>query len=94
MCQMAQKRRKDEIISQILITCLDGASKTRIVYNVNLNFRTINPYLQNLLANGLLEAIDGHLVLYKTTEKGAQVLDYMKKIDSLMPIKMSYSQPI
>ena len=88
---MVQKRRKDEIISQILDLCLDGAPKTRIVYLANLNFRTVNPYLQNLLANELLEIIDGRIVLYKTTEKGAQVLDYMKKIESLMPVKMSYS---
>jgi len=88
---MAQKRRKDEIISKILNLCLDGLCKTKIVYCANMNFKTINPYLENLLANGLLETIDGPIVLYKTTEKGALVLDYMNKIDRMMPIKMSYS---
>lgn len=91
---MAQKRRKDQIISQILDLCLGGVCKTRIVYLANLNFKTINPYLENLVANELLEAIDGPTVVYRTTEKGAQVLDLMKRIENLMPIKMSYSQSI
>jgi len=45
------KRSKDMIISQILDICINGASKTRIVYQANLNFRTINPYLEMLTKN-------------------------------------------
>lgn len=91
---MALKRCRDQILSQILITCqMSGASKTRIVYNCNLNFGTVNPHLDLLMANGLLEAIDGHIVLYRTTEKGKQVLDHFKEIERLMPItRISSSQ--
>jgi len=42
------------IISQILDICIDGASKTKIVYQANLNFRIINPYLDLLTKNGLI----------------------------------------
>ena len=43
------KRSKHTIISQILGICRDGASKTRIVYQANLNFRTVNPYIELLI---------------------------------------------
>ena len=33
------KRSRQEIISQILEICTNGASKTQIVYQANLNFK-------------------------------------------------------
>lgn len=43
------KRSRQEIISQILEICTKGASKTKIVYQANLNFKTVNPYLELLI---------------------------------------------
>jgi len=84
---MALKRCKDQIISQILDTCLGrGAVKTRIVYNCNLNFENATSHLDLLIANGLLEPIEDSRILYVTTEKGALVLEHMKEIERLMPI--------
>jgi predicted transcriptional regulator len=77
------KRSKQEIIAQILEVCLESASKTRIVYQVNLNFRTINPYLEILIKNNMIEAGGGQR-LYKTTPNGADLLETIKKVnDSL-----------
>jgi predicted transcriptional regulator len=45
------KRSRDLIISQILYICTHGANKTRIVYQANLNFRTVDPYLKLLMLN-------------------------------------------
>ena len=42
------KRSRDIIISKILDTCTKGANKTKIVYQANLNFRTVNPYSELL----------------------------------------------
>lgn len=65
------KRSRQEIFSQILKICLDGANKTKIVYQANLNFRTVNSYLEILIKNQhLIETGQGELVLYKTTRKG------------------------
>ena len=50
------KRSKDLIISQILLVCAKGANKTRIVYQANLNFRTVDPYLKLLMERGLINA--------------------------------------
>ncbi len=50
---------------------MPGASKTRVVYQANLNFLTVNPYLNNLIKNECIEAVhEGSRVVYKTTPKG------------------------
>ena len=76
------KRSRDMIISQILDICQNGASKTRIVYQANLNFRTINPYLELLIRNGLIDVKKEQTLIYKTTPKGLQLLDNFKHINS------------
>jgi predicted transcriptional regulator len=75
------KRSKQEIIAQILEVCLESASKTRIVYQVNLNFRTVNPYLEILMKNNLIEVGKGEQTLYNTTQKGADLLETIKKVN-------------
>ena len=81
---MLQKRNKDQIKSQILALCQeDGANKTRIVYQVGLNFKTVKEYLDLLLEKGLLEAIPGERILYKTTEKGEGALESHKAIEAI-----------
>ncbi len=73
------------IISQILDICVDGASKTRIVYQANLNFRTVNPYIELLAKNGLLEIFGGSAIIYKTTQKGMKMLKDFKNIQNELP---------
>jgi predicted transcriptional regulator len=81
---MLQKRNKDQIKSQILALCQeDGANKTRIVYQVGLNFKTVKGYLDLLLEKGLLEAIPGEHIMYKTTEKGEGALESHKAIEAI-----------
>jgi predicted transcriptional regulator len=65
------KRTRDMIISQILDVCTSGANKTRIVYQANLNFRTVNPYLELLTNNGMIDTkTDSKPVVYETTTRG------------------------
>jgi predicted transcriptional regulator len=78
------KRSKHEIFSKILEICVDGASKTRIVYQANLNFRTVNPYLQILIKNNLLEASQEDHKLYKTTAEGVNMYEQISKISSML----------
>ncbi len=70
-------RTKKEIVAEILKACLPGASKTAVVYGSNLNFRTVNPYLDLLIKNGLISAMDGR---YKTTDKAKKLLVSINKI--------------
>jgi predicted transcriptional regulator len=76
------KRSRDVIISQILDICAKGASKTRIVYQANLNFRTINPYLDLLTKNGLIDVKKEQTLIYETTPKGLDLLDNFKQIQN------------
>jgi predicted transcriptional regulator len=76
------KRSKHAIVSQILDICKDGACKTKIVYQANLNFKTVNPYLDLLVKNNLLEAKQGKNILYETTDRGINLLDDFKQINS------------
>lgn len=59
------KRSRTEIQLAVLQVCVEGANLTRIVYQCNLNFRTVRPYLDELQENGLL-SMDG--LLYRTTD--------------------------
>jgi predicted transcriptional regulator len=76
------KRSKHVIISQILDICKEGACKTKIVYQVNLNFRTVNPYIDLLVKNNLIEITHEKNVQYKTTDRGMNLLDDFKQINS------------
>jgi predicted transcriptional regulator len=75
------KRSRDIIISKILDICTKGANKTKIVYQANLNFRTVNPYLELLTKNGMINAQEvRNLVVYETTTRGLALLDNYKQI--------------
>lgn len=76
--KMLGKRSGDMIISQILEVCIGGASKTRIVYQANLNFRTVNPYIDLLIKRGLIETALGTRVMYKTTDEGIELMKSFK----------------
>jgi len=76
------KRSRHTIISQILEICIDGASKTRIVYQANLNFRTVNPYIDLLIKNDLITIKQGKGLLYETTENGKALAKNFKQIDN------------
>lgn len=64
-----------------------GASKTRIVYQSNLNFRTVIPYIDLLIKNELLEIMTtrNSSVIFTTTPKGAKLLKEFKNIQSVIP---------
>ena len=78
------KRSRDKIISEILNICKEGAYKTQIVYKANLNFKTINPYIDLLVKNNLITMKTGKLIRYETTERGMNLLHNFNYIlDSL-----------
>ncbi len=74
------RRGKNVIISEILNICIDGASKSRIVHQVNLNFKNINPYLDLLTKNNLIKVRLGNEMLYETTDRGMILLESYNRI--------------
>ena len=78
-----EKRSRDVIISKILDICTEGAHKTKIVYQANLNFRTVEPYIELLTKNGLIDAKNNSkLVVYETTARGLKLLDNFKQVQN------------
>jgi predicted transcriptional regulator len=71
------RRSRPQIISEVLEICRTGANKTRIVYQANLNFRTINLYMQNLIKNRLLDVDQG---IYLTTREGISLLESINQV--------------
>jgi predicted transcriptional regulator len=78
----APRRSEIEIICDILDECLDGATKTGIVYRANLNFSRLDRYLSILLGMGYLslgvacreDNKDDTKIVYVTTEAGKRFL--------------------
>ncbi|RQW79356.1 MAG: DNA-binding protein [Methanothrix sp.] len=76
------KRNRHTIVTQILNICKNKSNKTRIVYQANLNFSTVNPYLDLLIKNGLIAVKQEKTTLYETTADGINLLDNFMEIDS------------
>jgi predicted transcriptional regulator len=75
----AMKRNRHEIIYDILTICISGANKTKIVYEGNLNFRTTNHYLNDLIkSNFINKEQDG----YHTTQRGISLLESMNLVNA------------
>lgn len=82
---MQNKRNLNTVTAQILEICADGANKTRVIYQANLNSAIGTQYLNNLTKNGLIEAIpDGSRFIYKTTPKGLELKEKLGQYKSMM----------
>jgi|ADurb_Leu_02_Slu_FD_contig_31_1163650_length_338_multi_4_in_0_out_0_1 predicted transcriptional regulator len=79
------KRSKEAIITKVLEICIDGASKTAIVYQANLNFHTVVTYINLLIDKGLLEKIDSRPITFKTTSNGIKLMEELESIRSKIP---------
>lgn len=79
------RRDKLEIISTILNVCIDGANKTKIVYQANLNFKSVSSYLDALIKNGLIDVNETSPgTIYKTTEKGLKLTRDFEEVQSVL----------
>lgn len=80
------RRSWSGIVVDILEVALTPSKKMRIMYRSNLNFARFNRYFYDLLKKGFLEEINdsnGKLV-YKTTERGRNLLEVLKKGQELV----------
>jgi len=82
---MTRKRSHPQILLAILDLCKgDGTTKTRIVYQCNLNFRTARNHLDELQKAGLIEAIrQPHSSkttgdIYRTTQRGITAAEMLR----------------
>ena len=87
------RRGEIEIMRDVLVACLRGASKTRIVYGANLNFSRLERYLRLLLGLGFVVVEDNPAgsVVYRTTRAGLDFLNgclRMQKILRNVPVEL------
>jgi predicted transcriptional regulator len=79
-----------EVIVEILTEALGGVNKTRLMYRCNLNLGRFNRYLKELLDAGLIERVvanpEGDVVLYRTTDKGRELLKILRRVGEFMSV--------
>ena len=83
------RRSRTEVIVDILSEALGGVNKTRLMYRCNLNFARFNRYLRELLDASVVERINANptgLTIYKTTDKGHELLRVLRKASEFMSI--------
>ena len=76
-------RNRTEIVAMILESANEGATKTKIMYNVFLSYNQLKEYLSVLIDNNLLEYLDGTRK-FKTTEKGLNLLKMRNEMAELL----------
>jgi len=87
MHRTRRRRSRAEVIADILGEASDGANKTRLIYRCNLNFARFNRYLHELLRANLVECVNANpegVALYKTTEKGRELLEVLRKASEFL----------
>lgn len=68
------RRNSYQIARDILRVADDGARRTMMVYQANLNFKVLKRYLGDLIAKGLMVQ-DG--IIYYTTDEGRAFIRWM-----------------
>jgi predicted transcriptional regulator len=75
------RRGKLDIIAEILLFCEQQKTKTRIMYNANLNYSQLKSHINALTSQGLLEK---KLNKYVTTERGYRFLEIFAQLNDLL----------
>ena len=81
---MKRRRNKLDVYADILKVTLNGARKTHIVGKANLNFRLIQPYLETLIARGLMFKTRKPFqrrYMFWTTPKGIEFLGHYRSLN-------------
>jgi predicted transcriptional regulator len=75
-----------EIIDMILESCGNGALKTHIMYECNLNSKQISKYIQFLKNRKLIESLrntPSKRTIFRTTEMGKKYMDAYKQLENI-----------
>ena len=88
--QRKSRRNRAGILKQILEESANGISKTKLVSRCNLNFGSIEGYLEFLLRRNFLQTIQGgnaNVLLYRTTQEGSYALDAIRIAEKIIVLK-------
>ncbi len=87
------RRKKEDIIAEILRCAVPGAPKTRIMYKASLSFKQLNGYIDYLCSEGFL-AYDEHTRLYRSTGKGTAYVEKYEEYATARETARSTTQAI
>jgi predicted transcriptional regulator len=79
-------RSRTDIVALILEAANGGVTKTRIMYKAFLSYAQLKEYLTVLLEKDVLEYED-ETQLFRTTEKGLQLLQMYNQFDEMLSIE-------
>jgi predicted transcriptional regulator len=77
----ASRRGRMEIMAEILLFCSQQKAKTKIMYNINLNYAQLKSHLRSLTAQGLLATNKDK---YATTQKGYRFLTLFAQLHDML----------
>lgn len=79
-----KRRNAMEIAVNVLEEARSGINKTRLVYRTNLNFLLIQRYVDFLVQKNMIEVVNDPTPIYRTTQKGVELLDEFSKIKDIL----------
>jgi len=78
-----QRRSSMHVIQEMLRAAQKGTRKTRMMYTCNLSLQQTNKYIDWLEKKGLIEE-NGEERIFKTTEKGKQLVRKFREMEELL----------
>lgn len=81
---LTRRRSTIGVITDILEASLYGINKTNLIYKTNLNSKRIKKYLGFLISKSFLVTNKDNGKKYKTTEKGRDLLELLKEVESML----------
>ncbi|RLE62207.1 MAG: hypothetical protein DRJ47_11040 [Thermoprotei archaeon] len=82
-----RRRSYIDVLVEILNEALNGCTKTRLIYRCNLNYQSSKRHLNKLLNARLLVKVkqtSNNATLYKTSEKGKELLQVLRRAKRLI----------
>jgi predicted transcriptional regulator len=86
MLENSRRRSREEILASVLVSAINGTTKTKIMYSNALNFAQVKYYISYAIESGFIRVYEDNTAgkrgryIYVTTEKG---LEYLKFYESL-----------
>src|SRR5438270_8941159 len=78
-------RGKIQIMGDVLGLATSGIKKTHIMYRANLSYEQVHQYLSELIERSLLiQESSQEGVVYRTTDRGREFLQYYTKLVEFM----------
>ena len=86
--KFSARRSNIQVIADILAEAIKGASKTKLVYKANLNFKVMERYLRFLSDRNMIELLTnrGGRDKFITTQRGKEFLYHYSQVEDILKL--------